>query len=81
MNYCPECNASWIGEEIPDGIKEYYYGTHWRREIHIEVPEIYDGTCAVKCPDCNEIFPVGDHPVFMELYEKYEKYILYKGRD
>lgn len=81
MNNCPECKSSWVGGEIPDDKKYLYATTHWGRQIYIEISQIYDGACAVKCPDCNETFPVNQHPVFLELYEKYERYIYDKGRD
>jgi hypothetical protein len=75
MNNCPKCNASWIGDKIPDDIAEHYSGTHWRREIGIDggYVGIYDGLVAIRCPDCGEEFPVSDHVVHLELYNKYNK--------
>lgn len=52
MDNCPKCNVSLIGDPIPDDIKEHYSATHWRREIGVEIPELYDGVWYWKCPDC-----------------------------
>lgn len=49
---CPHCGVSLIGDPIPDDIKEHYDSTHWRREIGIEYPELYDGVWEWECPDC-----------------------------
>ena len=49
---CPHCGVSLLGEKIPDNIANNYPGTHWKREIGIEVPEGYDGVYYFKCPDC-----------------------------
>ena len=76
MNNCPKCKVSWIGEPIPDDIKEHYSGTHWRREIGIDggYMGIYDGIVALKCPDCKEEFPRGNSKWALELFEKYQEY-------
>lgn len=52
MNNCPSCNTSLIGAPIPEDIREHYSGTHWRREIGIEVQGFYDGVSYWRCPDC-----------------------------
>lgn len=76
-NECPKCKSSWIGEEIPEEHREEYYGgsTHFKREIGIDGGQIgiYDGTVAVRCPDCGEDMPVSEHPVHLEMFEAYKK--------
>lgn len=52
LENCPHCKVSLIGELIPDDIKEHYAGTYWRREIGIEISELYDGVWYYECPDC-----------------------------
>lgn len=54
---CPHCGTSLIGDPIPDNIRQYYHGTHWRREIGMEYPEKYDGIWEWKCPDCSGVWP------------------------
>lgn len=49
---CPHCKVSLLGELIPDDIRQYYSGIHWKREIGVEVPEKYDGIWYYYCPDC-----------------------------
>lgn len=56
-DHCPHCNASLIGEPIPEDIRHHYSATHWRREIGIERPEHYDGVWEWACPDCNKTWP------------------------
>jgi hypothetical protein len=75
MNNCPKCNTSWIGDKIPDDIAGHYSDTHWRREIGIDggVMGIYDGLVAIRCCDCGEEFPVSNHPVHLEMFDKYMK--------
>lgn len=75
MDKCPGCNSSWVGDEIPKDIQQYYSGTHWKREIGIDGGYIgvYDGTVALRCPDCNEEFPVNSTKWRHELFEKYKK--------
>lgn len=52
LDNCPKCNISFIGDPIPEDIVEYYSGTHWRKEIGIEVPGKYDGISYFMCPNC-----------------------------
>ena len=55
MDNCPYCGVSLIGEPILEHLIEtghYNDSTHWRREIGIEYPELYDGIWEWKCPDC-----------------------------
>lgn len=54
---CPHCNASLIGDKIPEDLVQHYQGTHWRREIGIEYPEKYDGIWEWQCPDCEGRWP------------------------
>jgi hypothetical protein len=74
MDNCPKCNVSFIGEEIPDENKKYYSGTHWRRDIGIDggYVGIYDGIVALKCPDCSHEFPRSNHPMDIEMFNKYK---------
>jgi len=55
VDNCPHCGVSLIGEPIPQELldKGYYSTTHWRREIGMEYPELYDGVWEWMCPDCN----------------------------
>lgn len=57
LNNCPHCNASLLGDPIPLDILENYDGTHWKREIGLEYPGIYDGTWEFQCPDCDGKWP------------------------
>lgn len=52
MDNCAKCGVSFIGEPIPEDIVDQYAGTHWRREIGIEILGEYDGVLHWKCPDC-----------------------------
>jgi hypothetical protein len=72
---CPNCKTSWIGEEIPKGTQKYYASTHWLRYIGIDggYMGVYDGTVAIKCPDCNEEFPPGNSEWELEMFDKYKE--------
>lgn len=50
---CPACKVSLLGDKIPEDIAKFYHGTHWKREIAIECPEMYDGVYYYQCPDCD----------------------------
>lgn len=56
LNQCPHCRTNLIGGLIADTVGEeaakHYAGTHWRKEIGVEIPEVYDGTLYYRCPDC-----------------------------
>jgi len=52
IDNCPKCKVSFIGEPIPEDMLEHYSGTHWRREIGIEIRGKYDGISEWRCPDC-----------------------------
>ena len=72
---CPNCNADWNGEPIPEDIREHYSPPYyWRREIGIDggMLGIYDGIVAYQCPDCKHEFPRSNHPLFLELFERYK---------
>lgn len=75
MDNCPKCNSNWIADEIPERMREYYAGTHWRREIGIDgsMLGVYDGIVALRCPDCGEEFPRGESKWAQELFEKYKE--------
>jgi hypothetical protein len=49
---CPHCGVSLLGGLIPQEQAEYFSGTHWKREIGVEISEIYDGIYYWYCPDC-----------------------------
>lgn len=51
---CPHCNVSLLDTPIPEEyIKNYAKGsTHFKREIGMEFPELYDGIWYYMCPDC-----------------------------
>lgn len=49
---CPHCKVSLVGDEISKEHKKYYSGTHFKREIGMEFPELYDGILYYMCPDC-----------------------------
>lgn len=76
MDNCPKCNASWIGGEIPEDIREHYSPPyHWKREIGIDggYIGIYDGLVALKCPDCKEYMPRNDSIWAKEMFDKFIK--------
>lgn len=55
---CPKCGVSLIGDPIPEMYLIHYGGsTHWRREIGLEYPELYDGVWEWQCPDCDHTWP------------------------
>lgn len=54
---CPGCDVSLIGDPIPNDIAHMYGGTHWRRDIMIEVRGVYDGGLYFVCPDCDHAWP------------------------
>jgi len=56
---CPHCNVSLLGESIPAEHLHYYRdgATHFKREIGIEYPKLYDGVWEWKCPDCLNVWP------------------------
>jgi hypothetical protein len=72
---CPSCKTSLVGDPIPADIAHHYVGTHWKREIGIDggYMGIYDGTVAYRCPDCDHEFPVSEHPVHIQMFQKYKK--------
>ena len=49
---CPHCKVSLLGDPIPKKYLEHYSGTHFKREIGIEVRGFYDGVAYYECPDC-----------------------------
>lgn len=86
MKNCPNCKSSWIGELIPEELNKPYeyqgeicypYGksAHWERQICIDggYLGIYDGTVALRCPDCKIEVPVNNSSWAKELYGKYIK--------
>lgn len=54
LDQCPHCDASMIGDPIPEDKRDEYYGgaTHFRRNIGVEVQGVYDGILYYQCPDC-----------------------------
>lgn len=76
MKNCPNCKSSWIGEPIPEDIRQHYSPPYyWSREIHIDggYLGIYDGSVAIRCPDCKIELPVNNSSWAKELYGKYIK--------
>jgi transposase-like protein len=54
MDNCPKCNSSWIGDPIPENIREHYSPPYcWKREIGISWN---DRVQQWMCPDCNTKF-------------------------
>lgn len=53
LDACPHCGASLNGAPIPEEQQDVFGGTHFRREIGIEVLGVYDGVLYWKCPDCD----------------------------
>ena len=52
-NSCPECDADWTGEPIPEEVQDLFGGkTHFSRLIGIEVTGKYDGVSYWMCPHC-----------------------------
>lgn len=49
---CPHCEISLLGEEIPDESKPFYAGNFFKKEIGVEIPELYDGDWYYRCPEC-----------------------------
>lgn len=56
LDNCPKCNISLIGEEIPEKDKRHFSSTHFRKEIGIEDPMVYDGVSWYMCPDCRHVW-------------------------
>lgn len=66
LDNCPRCGVSLVGPSLPEGSycddtcpqpcrkNGHVYGraTHARREIGVEVSQIYDGVLFWMCPDC-----------------------------
>ena len=50
---CPHCKTSLLGDAIPDKDLHHYNGTHWKREIGVEMRGFYDGIAYWRCPDCD----------------------------
>lgn len=72
MDNCPKCNVSFVGDPIPENIREHYAPPYtWRREIGIEVPEIYDGLLVYRCPDCGHEFARDESKWAQECLQKY----------
>jgi hypothetical protein len=49
---CPHCGADLNGDLIPESARYWGSGTHYGREIGIEVRGVYDGVLFWQCPDC-----------------------------
>lgn len=58
-NTCPKCEADLRGAEIPEAVRDEWYGgkTHFSRIIGLEIPGVYDGTLIWVCPDCHHKWP------------------------
>lgn len=55
---CPECNADWRGNPIPEKSKHLYGENdgYFSRLIGVEIYGGYDGVDHWKCPDCQSTF-------------------------
>lgn len=71
---CPHCNASLIGDIIPEHLRGSFSGTHWKREIGIEHRDLYDGVWEWQCPDCNGKWPSASAVVIMLEKRAEEKF-------
>lgn len=49
---CPGCGLELLGDPIPEQHAHLYGGTHFRREIGVEIRGVYDGVLFWACPDC-----------------------------
>jgi hypothetical protein len=73
---CPNCNVSFIGDEIPKDMQHHYTPPYyWRKEISIDggFLGIYAGIIAYECHECKHIFPRSQEPWAIELYNKYKE--------
>lgn len=53
LDNCPKCNVSLIGSPIPEASRHLFgAATHFRRDIGVEIPGVYDGVAFWQCPDC-----------------------------
>ena len=52
IDQCPHCSTSLLGEEIPAEQRREGGGTHYKREILMEIRGVYDGGLFWMCPDC-----------------------------
>ena len=56
-DYCPICNITWKGQEIPEDIINNYSGTHWTINlVGIEWQDKYDGVSEWICINCGSIW-------------------------
>ena len=63
IDHCPACGVSWVGDPIPEAVREHYGGaTHYRREIAVYSLDL-DRTTHYHCPDCGTEFPRQDPPL------------------
>jgi len=71
---CPNCGVSWLGEPIDREKFPHAYGTHWRREIGIDggFIGVYDGTVALRCPDCGHECPINNSEWTKDLFKAYQ---------
>lgn len=62
MDNCPNCKVSWIGDPIPERMREHYSPPYfWRREIGIEIQGKGDRIDHYLCPDCGHEVSRKDH--------------------
>jgi len=73
LDNCPKCGVSLIGDPIPEDIVEHYAGTHWRREIGIEVRGVYDGVLFWRCPDCEHEWDRFTGKLGKDMKRRYEE--------
>lgn len=53
-DHCPHCGANLLGEIVTSLDWELQTPTYrqLRREVGVEIPEVYDGVLYYYCPDC-----------------------------
>lgn len=80
FDHCPHCGVSLLGDPIPEEYRAYYGSTtHYRREIMIEIPEVYDGGLYFQCKDCGGAWHRWDENAWQ--HAKAEPFIQHANRE
>ncbi len=66
---CPGCGTNLLGAEIPERP-----GEHYRREIGMEIPGVYDGVLYWFCPACSFAWPRIFSAYYGTLQERSRQY-------
>lgn len=62
ITHCPNCNADFRGEEIPEAYSKWHTGeTHYSRIIG-HVSTTTDAMTGWECPDCGHRWPRNNKP-------------------